>query len=334
VHVSIELRVVDTSDERALRDWWEVGHAAEAERPHSPWPKWEQSRVALPAFNPERDMTLVTAYDGAAAVGSSMFSMPTKDNDHLVFVELWVRPERRREGVGTLLAADLDARAAAAGRTTLLAEAKGLPDQAIPGHHFAMAVGYTVANEEQEKDLDLTTAPATWGPLDEEVARHSGGYTIETFDTVYPDHLIDGIAHLLSSFYSQVPLGETDLRDSEWSAERLRAHEARLLEIGRSIIQAVAVAPDGSVVAFSDLRVTHKDPETAEVGLTIVMPEHRGHRLGYATKLAGHRRAIADFGCTRATTCNADTNTAMNLVNERMGYRPTERLLELQKVLG
>ncbi|GAA2119640.1 GNAT family N-acetyltransferase [Nocardioides bigeumensis] len=332
--MTVELRVVDPSDEAVLRDWWEVGHAAEAERPHSPWPKWAQSRVALPAHNPERELTLVTAYDGGSPVGASMFSLPTKDNDHLAFVELWVLPQRRREGIATLLSRDLDARAAAAGRSTLLAEAKGLPGTVIPGERFALAQGYQVANEEQEKDLDLTTAPSTWAPLDDEVAEHAAAYRIETFDTVYPDHLIDGIARLLSSFYSQVPLGETDLRDSEWTPERLRAHEARLVEIRRSVISAVAVSDDGEVAAFSDIRVSHLAPETAEVGVTIVAPEHRGHRLGYAVKLAGHRRVLADFpDCVRATTCNADTNTAMNLVNERMGYVPTERLLELQKRL-
>ena len=94
--VTLELRVVDTSDERALRDWWEVGHAAEAEREQDDvWPQWEVSRTALPASNPERENTLVTAYDGDAAVGASITSLPTKDNQHLAFVELWVRPERR-----------------------------------------------------------------------------------------------------------------------------------------------------------------------------------------------------------------------------------------------
>ncbi len=333
--MTVELRVVDTSDEAALRAWWEVGEAAEAERPHRAWPRWEQSRVALPAPNPEREVTLVTAYDGERAVGASMAALPTKDNPHLAFVELWVVPSRRREGIGTHLSADLDERCAAAGRSTLLAEAKGLPGGPVIGQAFGEAVGYAVANEEQEKSLDLTTAPATWPRLDEEVARHLGDYRVETIDTIVPDHLIGGFAELLSSFYSHVPLGETDLRDSEWTPERIRAHEERLRTIDRSIIYAMAVAPDGGVVAMSDLRVTRADPEVAEVGITIVAPEHRGHRLGLAVKLASHRRVLADFpGCVRAATCNALTNSAMNAVNEQLGYVVTERLVELQKRLG
>ena len=320
--MTVELRVVDTSDERALRDWWEVGHTAEAEREQEDvWPAWEVSRMALPAPNPERENTLVTAYDGDAAVGASMTALPTKDNEHLAFVELWVRPERRREGIGRRLADDIESRVREAGRDTLLAEAKGRPGEPVAGHLFATAVGYELVNEEQEKVLDLTTAPATWGVLDDEVARHVADYRIETCDSVIPDHLIDGLAQLLSSFYEHVPLGGTDLRDSEWTTERMRAHEERLAAIGRTIIYGVAVAADGTVVGMSDIRVSQAAPETAEVGLTIVAPEHRGHRLGLAVKLANHRRVLADFpGCVRASTCNAITNTAMNAVNEQLGY--------------
>ena len=264
-----------------------------------------------------------------------MLALPTKDNPHLAFVELWVVPRRRRQGIGRLLSTDLDERCRAAGRTTMLAEAKAVAGTPVVGQAFGNAVGYTVANEEQEKAVDLTVAPRSWGPLDEDVAQHLGDYRVETFDTVVPERLIGGIAELLSSFYSHVPLGEVDLRDSDWTPERMRAHEDRLRAIGRSMIFAVAVAGDDTVVALSDIRVSRLDPETAEVGVTIVAPEHRGHRLGLAVKLAGHRRVLADFpGCVRATTCNALANTAMNTVNERMGYVATERLLELQKVLG
>ncbi len=96
--MTVELRVVDTTDEAALRAWWEVGDAAEAERPHRAWPRWEQSRVALPSPHPERELTLVTAYDGERAVGASMTALPTKDNPHLAFVELWVVPGATTRG--------------------------------------------------------------------------------------------------------------------------------------------------------------------------------------------------------------------------------------------
>jgi hypothetical protein len=66
----------------------------------------------------------------------------------------------------------------------------------------------------------------------------------------------------------------------------------------------------------------------------MVLPEHRGHRLGLATKLASHRalrEAVPD--CRLVATSNAEVNTHMNAINDVMGYRQLETLVEYQKGL-
>ena len=64
----------------------------------------------------------------------------------------------------------------------------------------------------------------------------------------------------------------------------------------------------------------------------MVLPEHRGHSLGLAMKLATHRSLVAQVPeCRIVATGNADVNAHMNAVNERMGYRLVEQLLEFQK---
>jgi hypothetical protein len=66
----------------------------------------------------------------------------------------------------------------------------------------------------------------------------------------------------------------------------------------------------------------------------MVMPEARGHRLGLAMKLATHRALRAAYpGCAAVATSNADVNDHMNAVNEALGYRVLEQLLEYQKHL-
>lgn len=52
--------------------------------------------------------------------------------------------------------------------------------------------------------------------------------------------------------------------------------------IGRDILTALAIAPDGSVAGSSDVRINDADPSRGQVGVTIVDPAHRGHRLGLA----------------------------------------------------
>ena len=60
--------------------------------------------------------------------------------------------------------------------------------------------------------------------------------------------------------------------------------------------------------------------------------EHRGHRLGLATK-ATNLRAVqaARSDLTLVTTQNGDTNAFMVAINEQMGFRPIEVVAEFVK---
>ena len=50
--VGVDIEQLNPHNQAALRAWWEVGHAATADRPGKPWPLWEQSRVVLPDAEP------------------------------------------------------------------------------------------------------------------------------------------------------------------------------------------------------------------------------------------------------------------------------------------
>ena len=51
-------------------------------------------------------------------------------------------------------------------------------------------------------------------------------------------------------------------------------------------------------------------------------------------KVLLHQRLRAEFPDTELlVTGNADVNDHMNAVNERLGYRPVDRALELQKLV-
>jgi hypothetical protein len=66
----------------------------------------------------------------------------------------------------------------------------------------------------------------------------------------------------------------------------------------------------------------------------MVLPGHRGHRLGLAVKLAGHRALRAEVpDCQAVVTSNADVNQRMNAINEALGYRQLETLLEYHRTL-
>jgi len=65
---------------------------------------------------------------------------------------------------------------------------------------------------------------------------------------------------------------------------------------------------------------------------TLVTPEHRGHRLGLALKAANLAQLQAAHPePLLLTTYNAEVNSHMIGINERLGFRPVERLGEFQK---
>lgn len=329
----VDIEQINPRNEAALRAWWEVGHAATAERPGKPWPVWEQSRLALPADNPERGITLVGAIDGREMVGAGLLTRTLKENLHTAMAFAYVRPDRTREGIGRRLVEELEVVALGDGRTTVQSEAYLPPGGSGTAEQFARAMGYDVASRESIKELTLTDfverrdALAASAPVPD-------GYRVITFDTVCPDEHVASFGRLLGMLMSEVPLGELDLEASEWSPERIRAAEQRQVDTGRHVQTAMAIAPDGAVAGVSDVRVDDSDPVHGQVGITIVDPAHRGRRLGLALKLATHDLVVATYpDLVSVDTSNAEVNTWMNAVNEVLGYRTIETLLELQKRL-
>ncbi len=326
--MAVDIEQINPRNEAALRAWWQVGHDATADRPGKPWPLWEQSRVALPAPNPEREVTLIGAIDGREMVGAGMAILPSRDNLHVAGSAVYVDVARRRQGIGSALLAEVEVLAAGHGRTTLTGEAYVPPGGTAPAEAFASARGFGVASRESIKEL----AMADYRERRAALTLDTGAYRVVTFDTVCPDEHVESFGRLLGMLLSEIPLGDLDLEASEWSLERIRAAEQRQVATGRHVHTALAITPDGAVAGVSDVRVDDTDHEHAQVGITIVDPAHRGHRLGLALKLATHDLALAAYpGLLTVDTSNAEVNTHMNAVNDALGYRTIETLLELQK---
>ncbi|MDN4173766.1 GNAT family N-acetyltransferase [Nocardioides sp. SOB77] len=328
----MDVTVVDPSDESALRAWWEVGEAASRERAFDAWPAWEVSRVSIPRPRPDVDVVLVAAALDGRVVGAGMLVLFRADNPHLAELFVYVVPDARRQGVGSAVLADLEARAVADGRTALVATAYAPVGAESAGTLFCAARGYPVASREETKLVDLRTAPASWDALDREVAAGLAAYSVVGFERRMPAEHVDAFCAMLSVFSSMVPSGDLELGETTWTAERLHATEERFLETGRTWIGALALTPGGTACGFTELSVHDVDPRHAEVGGTLVLPEHRGHRLGLAMKLRSHRRVRELFpACAHVETGNAGVNAPMNAVNEAMGYRVVERALDVQK---
>jgi GNAT superfamily N-acetyltransferase len=330
----IEVRELDRSDEAQLHDWWSSGHAAMAHRPVDLWPDWEVSRYSLPQPDPENRVDLLGAYDDDTMVGSALAFMPLKDNTHLAAFDVHVPPEHRRRGVGSALLARCEELAAGEARTTLLADVRAPLDQDGDDGRWAAARGYAKANEDGVKVVDLAATADRLPALEAEAAAKLGDYRLEWWLDPAPAEHLASLAAAMSRFIEEIPLGDLDLKPQAWTAERLRGREARHAAQRRTQLTVVALAPSGEVAGYTNAHLSPHAPRLADIGDTLVLPDHRGHRLGLAMKVLLHQQVRALFpGAEIIATGNATTNSFMNAVNEQLGYELVDRILELQKLV-
>jgi hypothetical protein len=100
----------------------------------------------------------------------------------------------------------------------------------------------------------------------------------------------------------------------------------------RSFVVA-AVAPDGTLAGYTELVLgaTMVRRGAMQSG-TLVLPAHRGHRLGLAAKVANLRQLLAFDSSPRLLhTYNAGVNAPMLAVNAQLGFRAVEVEEEWQR---
>ena len=269
-------------------------------------------------------------------LGGALVTLPLLDNLKLLMFDLAVPVAERRRGVGTALYRQTVAVARKEGRRSLLTEVvepyqgKGPTD----GIGFAEHRGFTLRSRELHRVLDLPVAPATLDRLRRDVAGHHADYRLRTWSGPCPKDLAPEYAVLRSRMMSEVPLGDLEYEPECWDVARLREEDDLWAAQRRTTYTTVAVAPDGTLAGYTVIAVPDHDPEVVYQNDTLVLPEHRGHRLGLALKVTNLRAVTAACPQRRLVhTWNAEGNEPMVAVNDAMGFRPVERIGEWQRDL-
>jgi GNAT superfamily N-acetyltransferase len=333
----VDVRLIDPRDDRSFADWFAVVDAAQRELwPGEPGRQAVELRAQALADNGVERMDLLVATDAAGTVvGSAHADVPLRDNLHLVTCELWVHPDHRRRGAGTALLAALEARAAADGRMTVMV------DQDEPAHlgtlspGFAVTHGYKCAQRDLRRDLAVPVDPALLAELDADCAAHAHGYRVVTWRDRCPDRYVEDRALLGRRMSTDIPLGDLAYEEEYWDAARVRGREDIAAASDRTLLAAAALHEDTDrLVAFTEIQLPRGAPTKAYQWDTLVLAEHRGHRLGTLVKLANLRQLAAGSpATTMVSTYNAEDNGPMIAVNERLGAVVTGTLMEWQKHL-
>jgi predicted N-acetyltransferase YhbS len=335
--LAVEIRTVDILDDAALAEWHASTESTLRHDQTDPvyWSFGEFCLSLRDKKAPRRHVLLV-AEDGGVVVGTGWVEMTTRDNLALCDMDVQVSPNRRREGIGTALFRRLRDEAVADGRTSAITGIVGPYEGAPvpPGVPFAESLGLSFRNEEVRRRLQLPIPAELLDRLLESTVAHRNGYRLESWEGPCPEEYAEQYAALIPLLSTEAPVGDLEFEPEEYDVKRLRDGEALSAAQGRRVFTTIALAPDGGIVGHTQLVVpsAEHDPRHAYQWATLVLREHRGHRLGLALKARNHQAAQEAIpGLDRSmNTWNARQNSWMISVNEQLGYRPVASFLEYQ----
>lgn len=337
--MDLEIATLDPADEATVDAVQAVRVAAEAaDIPDfpPPCPYAFRGELAYP-MTVKRKERFVAGRAGEV-VGYLCLELPLRDNLENADLELTVHPAHRRHGVGRALHGYAIQRLRELGRQRYAAFSvetlPGGPERDHAGSRFATAVGAKSALDEVRRRLNLTTGDnGRLAGLRDAAAARAGGYRLVSWRDRTPDEYVADAGYLSSRLVSDAPMGDLQWEPPKVDVARVREREG-LIAASRQRVYATGAVHEatGRLVALTDLAVARSSPWHAWQWITLVEPQHRGHRLGALVKVENLRFAREHEPQLRVIdTWNATVNDHMISINEALGYRPVDRWLNWQQ---
>lgn len=254
-------------------------------------------------------------------------------------INVEVLDEFRRRGIGSALLATLEGVAIENGKTTFQSAVMhttmdgprlesptgfGSLPAADPGVRFLINHGYALEQVARISQLDIREATT-------DLAEHLGAatdkagtdYRVITWTGETPREWRGDLAIMRTSMSVEDPRAGMEVVEDIWTDDRVADHDAAMTASGRLLLTAVAEhVRSGRLAGFTEVTIGGSRVGPAVQEDTLVLPEHRGHRLGMLLKAANAIFLIDRApGATIVTTFNAEENRPMLDVNEAIGFR-------------
>lgn len=343
-----ELDVPRTMDDdpavvAAFRDWVAVQNAAEVAVTGLPEILWTAEEQLPYLLDPEAPSRLVVVHDpDGTTVASGAYDTKQAAGTPNCWITVSVHPDHQRRGVGTLLADHLEQLARTDGRTQwkTYAPSRQVGPATGPGFRqaptgsgavpedeaavrFLTARGWRFGQVNRISRLALPADPGVVRALREQAVTAAGPhYRVHAWVGPTPAAWQEGIALLHTRMSTDAPEGDMQEPEDVWSRERLEEHEAQLERSPRTMVTvAVEDTRTTTLAGFTQLAAPDAVEQPVMQGDTLVLREHRGHRLGWLLKVEGIERIErAHPGHPSIVTFNAEENRPMLDVNEAVGF--------------
>jgi mycothiol synthase len=240
--------------------------------------------------------------------------------DHVLWTQVAVLPDARRQGLGRQL---LDRAAAAAERRGLRLVTGRTKDNVPVGAAFCAVMQAEKALVAEENRLDLRGTDRAL--IDRWLAdgpRRAPAYRLLFVAGPTPPELAEEAAAVLNVM-NTAPREDLDVGDIRITPELLRQYDEAASATGAQRRAYYAVEEkSGRFVGLTDINVRPELPDRVWVGDTAVDPAHRGQGLGKWLKAAITRHILDNLPEVRwVITWNAGSNAPMLAINHELGFR-------------
>ena len=188
---------------------------------------------------------------------------------------------------------------------------------------FLLGHGYRLEQVARTSRLALPVSAAMIDRrFDESTGRAGADFRVHQWSGRTPDRWLDDIALLFTRMSTDAPKAGLEEPEDIWTRQRLIDYEDRV-EAGPKtcVVSVVEHLPSARLAGMTELGVPAESDRPVFQNDTIVLKEHRGHRLGMLLKVANIRNLQSTApGHPSIITFNAEESRHMLDLNEAVGF--------------